>query len=155
MDAYLLVKTIHILSSTILFGTGIGIAFFMLCSHFSKDIQAKLYAARMTVTADNCFTLPAAIIQPLSGAWLISQSGYNWSDYWIHSSLIIYILIGACWLPVVWIQNQIKKLYTECVNYQTPVPSRYRKLFRVWLLLGFPAFIGMISIFFLMVWKPL
>jgi len=39
MDWYLTIKVIHIISSTVLFGTGLGIAFFMFRSHFSEHVQ--------------------------------------------------------------------------------------------------------------------
>ena len=34
------------------------------------------------------------------------------------------------------------------------LPPRYHRLFRVWFWLGWPAFIGVIAIFVLMIWKP-
>jgi uncharacterized membrane protein len=154
MDLYLFVKTLHILSSTILFGTGIGIAFFMLRSHFTDSIHEKFYAARNTVLADYIFTFPAVIIQPLTGIWLIYLVGYNWTDLWLVATYIIYIIAGACWLPVVWIQVQLKKMAAQSVKTGEPLPPRYHKLFKIWFLLGWPAFIGLVIVFFLMVVKP-
>ncbi len=80
MDTYLLVKTLHIISATIVFGTGIGIANFMFLGHFSPDPAAGAFATRVTVRADFLFTLPAVIVQPLSGAWLIFHGGFAWND---------------------------------------------------------------------------
>lgn len=154
MDLYLTIKTLHILSSTILFGTGIGIAFFMFRSYFTDNIQEKVYASKNTVLADYLFTLPAVIIQPLSGAWLVWQSGFDWTDYWLMLTYGIYVFIGLCWLPVVWIQIQLKRILLESVNNDTPLPPRYNKLFKIWFMLGWPAFIGLVVIFFLMVMKP-
>lgn len=154
MFLYTLVKTVHILSSTILFGTGIGIAFFMLRSWIADDIHEKLFAARNTVLADYIFTFPAVIIQPLSGIALVYMVGYDWSSYWLFVSFIIYIIAGICWLPVVWIQMQLKKLCIEAVENSTELPARYNKLFKIWFLLGWPAFIGLVFVFYLMVDKP-
>ena len=154
MDYYLIVKTLHIISSTVLFGTGAGIAFFMLRSHFTDNLHEKLYAARNTVLADCLFTFPSVIAQPLTGAWLIWQGGHEWTDLWLTMTYVIYIIAGLCWLPVVWIQIQLKTMLTECVDSSTELPARYCKLFNIWLMLGWPAFIGLVAVFFLMVFKP-
>jgi len=154
MDIYFVVKTIHIISSTILFGTGIGIAFFMFSSKFTNSLIEKLYAARTTVLADYLFTLPAVITQVLTGAWLVNRSGYGWLDSWLLTTYAIYVLAGLCWLPVVWIQIQLRKILVNCVESNAQLPKRYHKLFNVWFILGWPAFIGLIVIFFLMVTKP-
>ena len=155
MDLYSIVKTLHIISSTILFGTGIGIAFFMLRSHFTNNHHEKLYAARNTVLADMIFTLPAVIVQPLTGMWLVWQGGYGWMDLWLVVTYVIYIIAGLCWLPVVWIQIQLKNMLVESVANGTELPKRYHKLFKIWFLLGWPAFAGLVVVFFLMVAKPL
>lgn len=154
MDLYLFIKTLHIVSSTILFGTGIGIAFFQFRSHFTDNPQEKFFAARTTVLADYLFTAPAVMIQPLTGFWLIWHGGFGWMDAWLAWTYVIYIVAGACWLPVVWIQIQLKKMLAECLATGAPLPERYHKLFRIWFLLGWPAFIGLVIVFFLMVAKP-
>ena len=154
MDIYLIIKTIHIISSTILFGTGIGIAFFMFRSYFTKNLHEKLYAARGTVIADYIFILPAVIVQPLTGLWLVWQSGYGWMDLWLTTTYGIYIIAGLCWLPVVWIQIKLKNILIECVDKGTELPPLYHKLFKVWFFLGWPAFVGLVAVFYLMVAKP-
>jgi len=155
MDLYTTIKTLHILSSTILFGTGIGIAFFMLRSWFTNDIHEKFYAARNTVLADYVFTFPAAVIQPVSGVALIHMVGFDWTARWLMATYVIYIIAGLCWLPVVWIQIQLKNMCKAAVESGTQLPDRYHKLFRIWFLLGWPAFAGFLLVFFLMVAKPL
>jgi len=155
MDIYMVVKTLHIISSTILFGTGIGVAYFMYLSHFSDNLEVKYFVAKNTVLADYLFTLPAVIIQPLSGFWLVSESGYNWNEFWLELTYVIYIIAAACWIPVVWIQIQLKQILIECVNNKITLPRRYHTLFRTWLILGWPAFVGLVAIFYLMVTKPL
>ena len=154
MDLYLFIKTLHIISSTILFGTGAGIAFFMLRSHFTDNLHEKFYAARNTVLADYLFTLPAVIVQPVTGFWLVWQGGYGLMDAWLAWTYVIYIVAGICWLPVVWIQIQLKNMVAQVVETGHALPDRYYKLFKVWFILGWPAFIGLIIVFFLMVMKP-
>ena len=154
MNIYLIVKTIHIISSTVLFGTGIGIAFFMFRSYFTDNLHEKLYAARGTVIADYIFTFPAVITQLITGAWLVWKSGYNWTDLWLIITYAIYMIAGLCWLPVVWIQVRLRNILIECVTNQSTIPENYFRLFKIWFLLGWPAFIGLVVVFFLMVAKP-
>ena len=154
MDIYLITKTIHILSSTILFGTGIGIAFFMFRSMFTNNMHEKFYVAKNTVLADYLFTFPAVIIQPLSGVALIHMADYDWTDFWLMATYVIYIIAGLCWLPVVWMQIQLKKMVAEALESGEPLPARYHRLFKIWFLLGWPAFVGLVAVFYLMVAKP-
>ncbi len=154
MNTYLIIKTLHIFGATILFGTGIGIAFFMFRSYFTNDMNEKFYAVRNTVLADYLFTFPAALIQPISGAWLVWKSGFDGTSLWLTTTYVIYFVIGLCWLPVVWIQIQLKKMLQQSIQNKGELPDRYHKLFRIWFLLGWPAFIGLVVILFLMVVKP-
>jgi len=154
MDLYFTIKVLHIISSAILFGTGMGIAFFMLMSCFTDDLREKFFAARMTVMADYLFTAPAVILQPVSGIWLIIHGGYDPTTSWLIWTYGLYALAGACWLPVVWIQIQLKKLTQIAVETKSPLPKVYYRLFKIWFFLGWPAFISLVAIFFLMVLKP-
>ena len=154
MDSYFLIKTIHIVSSTILFGTGTGIAFFHFAGQRAPDFNAKLFAARTTVHADFIFTLPAVIIQPLSGAWLIWHVGFDWFDYWLVCTYVLYTIAGACWIPVVLIQIKIRQLLEQRMAGAEFDQRVYDRLCRWWFALGWPAFGGLILVFFLMVAKP-
>jgi len=153
-DYYLLIKTVHIISSTVLFGTGLGTAFFMFWAHRIGDIHAKAYAARTTVLADFLFTTPAVIIQPLTGLMLVDILNYEYFEHWLMATYFLYLIAGACWLPVVWIQMQLKKMAIDAVASGTELPARYNKLFTIWFSLGWPAFIALVIVFFLMVYKP-
>lgn len=154
MNTYLLLKTLHIFSPTILFGTGMGIAFFMWRSWFTDNLHEKLYAVRNTVLADYCFTFPATVIQPVTGFWLLNVAGYDPMSLWLLATYSIYAIVGLCWLPVVWIQIQLKKVIQVSIENHAPLPERYHRLFKIWFLLGWPSFIGLVIVFFLMVFKP-
>lgn len=154
MDTYSLVKTVHILSATVLFGTGIGIANFMFFGHRSGVPQERAFAARMTVKADFLFTLPSAVIQPLSGAFLVWHGGYRWNDYWLVLAVGLYLLAGACWVPVVVIQMRMKALLEAQLRGEPYDERAYNRLFRMWFMLGWPAFGGLVFVFWLMVTKP-
>jgi uncharacterized membrane protein len=154
LDLYSFVKTLHILSATVLFGTGAGIAFFMLQGHKRHVTAARRFAAAATVEADFLFTLPAVIVQPLTGAWLVWNGGYDWSDWWLVVTYALYLLAGACWLPVVAIQIRMKAvLDAEAVTGNLDETTLSR-LFRWWFALGWPAFGGPLVVFYLMVVKP-
>ena len=154
MDLYLAIKTLHIISSTVLFGTGLGIAFFMFRSRSTKNLDERHFAARTTVMADYLFTFPAVIVQPLSGAWLIWKGGYSWMDTWLVWSYVLYLVAGLCWLPVVWIQLRLSKLVADALRNGTALDDSYYRLFSYWMLLGWPAFVSLVLIFLLMVFKP-
>jgi uncharacterized membrane protein len=154
MDIYLLMKTLHIISAAVLFGTGIGIANFMFFGHRIGLPQERAFAARMTVKADLLFTLPSVILQPATGAWLIWQAGFRWNDYWLVLTYALYLLAGACWVPVVLIQMRMKTILQACARGEPFDRARYERLFRVWFMLGWPAFVSVIVIFWLMVNKP-
>lgn len=154
MEFYFLVKTLHVLSSTVVFGTGLGIAFFMLRSRVAADSEAKLFAARNTVLADYCFTAPAVVLQPLTGLMLIHLGGFDPMADWLVATYVIYGVAALCWLLVVWIQLQLKQMCCGAVEQGAPLSPRYFKLFKLWFLLGWPAFMGLVYIFYLMVAKP-
>jgi uncharacterized membrane protein len=154
MSIYLAIKAIHVISATILFGTGLGTAFFMWRSRHADELREKLFTTRTTVLADYLFTAPAALLQPLSGFWLVQHGGYGWTERWLMATYAIYVIAGLCWLPVVWIQIQLKRMIAHSLASGQSLPGRYFRLFRVWFLLGWPAFIGLVVVIFLMVAKP-
>ena len=154
IDLLLGLKLLHILGATVLFGTGIGIAFFMLMAHRTRDAALIAHTARIVVIADVLFTATAVVIQPLSGLWLAERIGFSLNEPWLAISLGLYVLVGVCWLPAVWIQVQLRNLAAAAARDGTPLPPRYDRLFRIWFALGWPAFAGVIAIFALMVWKP-
>jgi uncharacterized membrane protein len=151
---YDLVKTLHILSAILLFGTGLGTAFHGLASNLSRDVRAVAVANRNVVLADWLFTTPAVIVQPLTGFWLAWRQGLPFATPWIVVALALYALAGACWLPVVWLQLRMRRMADAAVRDGTGLPPAYRRCFRFWFALGFPAFAAMVAIVALMVFKP-
>ena len=154
MDIYGVLTLVHILGATLLFGTGLGTAFFMYRADGSGDVNAIAVVSRNVVLADWLFTAPAVLIQPVTGYLLMRHVGYAWSETWIVTSVALYLLAGACWLPVVWLQIRIRDLAKQAAVEGTSLPPRYRAYMKVWFGLGWPAFIAVIAIFFLMIFKP-
>lgn len=151
---YVFVKWVHILSSTVLFGTGVGSAYYMLVTSLGRDVRATAVVARHVVRADWWFTTPTVVLQPLSGAMLVSMAGYPWGSFWIVASGALYLFALACWLPVVWIQMRMRDLAAHAVRHGTALAPRYWQLMGWWTLLGVLAFVAFLMIFYLMVAKP-
>lgn len=154
MDLYTLVKVAHVIGATVLLGTGAGIAFFMLMAHRTRDPALVAQTASVVVLADTVFTASAVILQPITGASLAHLAGYRLLSGWIGLSLALYVVTGLCWLPVVWIQVRLRDLAIQAAATDTPLPERYFRLFRLWFVLGFPAFAAVLGIVWLMVAKP-
>jgi len=150
----LLLKTIHILSAVLLFGTGLGTAFHGMASNLSRDVRAIAVANRNVVIADWLFTTPTVLIQPASGLWLAHLQGWPLTTRWIVWSLVLYALAGVCWLPVVWLQMRMRRMAEQAVAEGTELPPLYHRCFRIWFALGWPAFAAMVAIVALMVLKP-
>lgn len=152
---YLLAKWLHILSSTVLFGTGLGSAYHMFFASLSRSNAAAAVVVRQVVWADWLFTATTIVFQPLSGLYLARVTGLSPLDTpWIRWSFYLYFLAGACWLPVVWLQIRMRRIAEHCVRQQLPLPARYFRLLGIWTALGVPAFAALIVVFWLMVAKP-
>jgi uncharacterized membrane protein len=154
MTEILVLKLIHVLGAAVLFGTGLGIAFFMWAANRSGDAAAIASTARIVVAADAIFTAGAVVAQPVSGALLADRMGYALSEPWIVASLALYGVVGLCWLPVLRIQLRLRDLAAAAAAGGTALPAEYQRQFRLWFALGWPAFLGVIAIFVLMLWKP-
>lgn len=154
MQLYLVLKWIHILSSTLLFGTGLGIAFFLWVAHRRGEVGAIAATARTVVIADTCFTAPAVLVQFGTGLWLAHILGIPLRTPWLVGALGLFILVGACWLPVVWLQVRARDLALTAAREGNPLPPGYFRAMRWWFWLGWPAFLSVMAIFWLMVAKP-
>ena len=150
---YLIVKWLHVLSSTVLFGTGLGSAFYMFFTNRSGDVRAIAIVCRRVVWADWLFTTPTAILQPATGFYLMHLAGMPFTVKWIALSLALFALAGACWLPVVWIQIRMAEIAERCAKEGNELPALFWRYHRIWTALGVPAFVAFIAIFYLMVVK--
>jgi uncharacterized membrane protein len=151
---YLIVKWLHVLSSTLLFGTGLGSAYYMFFTNRSRDVRAIAVVTRRVVVADWTITLPTGILQPLTGAYLVHRAGFDWSAGWIAWSVLLYLVAMACWLPVVWLQIRMARMAEATAAAAATLPDRFWRYHRIWTALGIPAFSGFVVVFYLMVVKP-
>jgi uncharacterized membrane protein len=157
-DAYLVWKTAHIVSAAVLFGTGLGIAFFCWFGYRDAlrtgEIAGLRSVLRLTVIGDACFTAPAVVFQAVSGLALMHASGLPLASPWALASIGLFVLVGACWLPVVAIQVQLWREARAAASVAA-LTAQFHRRFRVWFALGVPAFAAVVAIFYLMVVKPL
>ena len=154
MSAYDFVKALHIVSAAIIFGTGLGTAFVVWRAEQSGEVAAIAFATRHAVLADWLFTTPAVIFQPFSGLWLAGQAGFSLTEGWLLWTYGLYALAAACWLLVVRLQLRLRDLAGEAAAAGAPLPPGYHHAMTAWFRLGWPAFIAMLAIFYLMVAKP-
>jgi uncharacterized membrane protein len=151
---YFAIKYLHIIGGAVLLGTGAGIAFFMLMAHMRGDPREVAGVARTVVLADFLFTASAVVLQPVTGVWLAHASNYPLTQGWIALSIALYLVTGAFWLPVIWMQMRMRSLAIAAAVAGIPLPAEYQSLFRWWFVFGFPAFAAVLAIFWLMIARP-
>jgi uncharacterized membrane protein len=154
MSEYFVLKFLHVIGATVLLGTGAGIAFFMVMAHRTGEARTVAAVARIVVIADFVFTATAVIAQPVTGLLLAQSTGYSLGEGWIVASIALYLFTGAFWLPVVWMQSEMRKLSAAAAASGEALPARYHRLYRWWFAFGFPAFFAVIAIFWLMISRP-
>ena len=154
MTLYFLVKYLHVLGAIVILGTGTGIAFFMLMAHRSHDAAFIARTAATVVIADKIFTLTAVLLQPVSGGLLMMLSATDISERWLLTSLALYAVAGMFWVPVVFMQMEMRDLAQAAAAKGHALPPRYYALFRRWFLFGIPGFGSVMIILWLMIAKP-
>jgi uncharacterized membrane protein len=154
IDPDILLRWLHVIGAMVLFGTGAGIAFFMLMAHRSGDARIVAHVAGTVVIADLLFTATAVVAQPVTGILLAARTGWPLDTFWIVASLILYVVTGAFWLPVVWMQKRMRDLARAAAAEDAPLPPAYHRLYRLWFWFGFPAFAAVLAIIWLMLARP-
>ena len=154
MNEYLLLKTLHVISSVLLAGTGFGSAFYLFFANRTGSLETQAAVCRLVVRADTWFTTPAVIVQPLTGVWMAHLAGWSLATPWLATAIALYLVAGGCWLPVVWLQLRMRDMAEAALARGEPLPPRYWRYARGWEALGYPAFAAMPVIFWLMVAKP-
>lgn len=151
---YFILKFLHLIGAVVLIGTGAGIAFFMVMAHRTGNAAKIAGVARIVVTADFLFTASAVVVQPITGVLLAREVGYPLTEGWIVLSILLYLVIGAFWLPVVYMQMRMRDLAEAAEAAGAPLPRAYHRLFWTWFAFGFPAFGAILGILWLMIVRP-
>jgi len=154
MEYYFTIKMIHILAAVVVAGTGTGIAFFMFMANRSNNIQAIAVTTKHVVLADWIFTFPAVVIQFITGMMLVYILNYSYTSAWFLAVISLFIFIGACWLPVIYLQYRLKRFADQAID-EGVLSDSFKKTMKLWTILGIPAFASVLVIFWLMIFKPL
>lgn len=154
MEPYLFVKWLHVVSSTVLFGFGAGTAWYFWNAHLSGDPVLIARVGRMVVRADWIFTGTSGIVQPVTGIALVRLAGYSFVEPWLVAAYSLYLLAFLCWVPVVWLQIRAQRLAEEAAKGSMPLGAEYSRTMRRWFALGWPAFLGLMAVFWLMIARP-
>lgn len=152
--SYEILIFLHVIGSTVLLGTGAGIAFFMVVSNRTKDPALIAHVSGIVVLADTVFTATAALFQPITGYMLAHEVGWPLFEGWVALALALYVFVGLFWLPVVWMQIRMRDLARAARDADQDLPDAYHRLYRWWFAFGFPAFAAVLAIFWLMRTKP-
>ncbi|WFU57706.1 DUF2269 domain-containing protein [Bradyrhizobium pachyrhizi] len=151
---YFVLKYLHVVGAAVLLGTGSGIAFFMLAAHLGGKPSVIAGVARIVVFADFIFTATAVVAQRITGSLLVLHVGYSFWEGWIVWSMVLYVITGALWLPVVWMQMRLRDLASIAATKGSSLPPEYHRIFWLWFAFGIPAFIAVAAIVWLMIAKP-
>jgi uncharacterized membrane protein len=151
---YFVLKFLHVLGAIVLLGAGASIAFFMVMAHRSGDAGHIYRTAKTVVLADLIFTATAVVAQPVTGFLLARELGLPLTESWLLSAYALYVLAGAFWLPVVWMQMRMRDLAAAALARGEAPGAEYRRLFRLWFAFGFPGFGSVLAIVWLMITKP-
>ena len=154
MEWFPLIKWVHVLSSTILFGFGAGTAWYLWNAHLTRDPAIIASVGRMVVRADWIFTGTSGVVQPVTGVLLAHEGGWSLTEPWLITSYALYAMAFACWAPVVWLQIRAQRLAQGAADTGKPLDPAYFRVMQLWFLLGWPAFIGLVAVFWLMIAKP-
>lgn len=154
IEIYFILKIIHVISACILFGTGMGTALYMLIANRTKNLDIIKVATGQVVKADWLFTTTSGITQAITGFAMIFLHGYSFRSSWILGAIIGYVVAGACWVPVVYLQIQMHNIASFCLQKNIPLTQQYFKYYRAWFVLGWPAFVSLIFVYYFMVAKP-
>ena len=145
---------LHILSASVIFGTGVGIAYFMVRAKQTGEAATVAAVSKMVVNANFAFTAIAFVVQPITGVGILIVNRWDPYQPWLLIAYGLYVLILLCWLPALWLQVRMRDLAIEAAAQGQPLPHAYHRLYRRWLALGWPAFAIVIAIFGLMVAQP-
>ena len=154
MSYYLVLKFLHVIGTAVLLGTGVGIAFFLLLANRTNKAATVAAVTRIVVIADFLFTATAVVVQPVTGALLAVELGFSLREGWIALSILLYLVTGAFWIPVVFMQIRMRDLAKTAAGQGGALPAEYHRLFRRWFAFGFPAFGTVLAIIWLMIAKP-
>ncbi|MBR0713992.1 DUF2269 domain-containing protein [Bradyrhizobium liaoningense] len=150
---YPILKLLHIMSATILFGGGIFAALLGTIVFGSKKVKVIAEVGPHIVKVESYLTVLSALAQIITGWWMASLAGFPVWTGWLGWALVLFCIAGLCWIPGVWLQHRMVDLCKKASETSSELPAVYHELFKNWTFLGLPSTAAMIGIFYLMVFK--
>jgi uncharacterized membrane protein len=155
IELILAIKFVHLVAAAAMLGTWLGVAVFMLLADRSGNTSVVALTARFAVSVEKIVMIAAISLQPISGiplAWAIGISPLD--EFWIVLSLGLFAVVVAAWFAVLRIEIRIRDLTRQAALDAVPLPDEYRRLFRLYSVVVWPALAGMVVLFLLMTWQP-
>jgi len=150
---FLLLKYLHIIAAVFLFGFGMGSYLYFVAANRTKNPVVISAVGKMVVWFDAWITTTAGVVQVVTGYALANLAGLSLADSWVWYSASLFILVGLLWLPVLWLQKQLRDMAQLSVVASTPLPDNHSRYYRWWLWMGVAGFAGMFMIALAMVTK--
>jgi uncharacterized membrane protein len=147
------IRLVHVVSSALMFGVGIGAFWFMLATVRSGNPAAIAVTTRNAVRAEWFIAAPVAVIQPVTGYLLMLQLGYPLQSPWFYAVAALYIVAGMCWVYLVKAELRLRGL-AAVHSASVALPGEFGVLFRRWTRLAMASIAGVLGIFWLMVFRP-
>jgi uncharacterized membrane protein len=148
-----MIRLLHVVSSALMLGVGVGAFWFMLTTARSGKPTAIAVTTRNALRAEWFIAAPVALIQPLTGYLLMIQLGYSLRSMWFVAVVALYVIAGMCWIYVIKTELQLRRL-AETHQSDSTMPTAYWLLLRRWTRLSICSFAGVLAIFWLMVFRP-
>jgi uncharacterized membrane protein len=155
IDLIYVFQFIHLIAATAMLGVWFAAALFMGFAHRSANTSVVALTASFVVKVELLVVAPAMAVTPLIGvplAWAIGLSPLD--EFWIVLSIAIYLLVLAAWLAALWLEFRIRDLTRKAALASRPLGDDYRRLFRFYAALTWPALVGVVVLFALMIWQP-
>ena len=136
MDYYLL-KTVHIISASILFGGGFTLFIYQLLvnQHHApnKCLQISHYLLKLQII----LLIPAGMVQLVTGFMMINLKHYNLHAFWVLGVIFGFILaVGSYLSSIYYFKLAINELEKTTVNTSSYEKYHKKYLQRAWLTFG-------------------
>jgi uncharacterized membrane protein len=155
IDLILATKFVHVVAAAAMLGCWLTLAVFMQLAHASRNTSVVALVSRFAVNVEWIVMAGAIALQPISGLVLASAIGLSPLDeFWIAVSLVLYGVVVAAWLVALRIEIRIRDLTRQAVIDGAPLPGDYRRLYRFYRGITWPALAATIALFLLMVLQP-
>ena len=118
MNAYLILKIIHMAAVVIFLGNIVTGFFWMSKAYDTKDPALISFIAKTVISSDKWLTLPSILIIVFGGVWMAVMAGFPiLRTGWILWSIILFSVSGLCFVFRVGpLQNKLYSISKKAVE---------------------------------------